>query len=96
MPKGYVLAEIDVTDPQGYEAYKKLSSQAAADHGGRFLVRGGEVTHLEGERAPNRIVILEFDSPEQAQAFFNSPQYQAAAAVRRRASVANFYCLTGA
>lgn len=96
MPKGYVLAEIDVTDPQAYEAYKKLSSQAVAEYGGRFLVRGGEVVQLEGERPPKRLVILEFDSPEQAQTFFDSPQYQAAAAIRRRASVANFYRLTGA
>ncbi|TAM61863.1 DUF1330 domain-containing protein [bacterium] len=95
MPKGYVLAEIDVTDPQGYEAYKKLSSQAVAAHGGRFLVRGGEAVQLEGTRGPNRIVILEFDSPQQAQAFYDSAQYQEAAAVRRRASVSNFYRLTG-
>ena len=58
----YIVVDGEVTDPVRYEAYKKLAQAAIAKHGGRYLVRGGETSVLEGEWQPRRIVVLEFPS----------------------------------
>jgi uncharacterized protein (DUF1330 family) len=96
MPKGYIIAEIEITDPETYRQYMPLAQAAIAAYGGRYVVRGGDPRALEGERPPQRMVVLEFDSPEQAEAFYRSPQYQEAAAIRQRASRGHLYLLTGA
>ncbi|WP_237214232.1 DUF1330 domain-containing protein [Falsiroseomonas oryziterrae] len=96
MQKGYVVAEIDVTDPETYRQYMPLAQAAIAAHGGRYVVRGGDPQALEGERAPQRFVVLEFDSREKAEAFYRSAQYQEAAAVRLRSSNSRVFLLTGA
>lgn len=96
MQKGYVIAEIDVTDPEIYKQYMPLAQAAIAAHGGRYVVRGGDPQALEGETAPQRFVVLEFDSREHAEAFYRSPQYQEAMAVRVRSSTGRVFLLTGA
>lgn len=58
----YIIADVDVTDPQQYEAYKRWSSAAIQAHGAEVLVRGGAVTVLEGGWQPSRIVVLRFPS----------------------------------
>lgn len=93
--KGYILAEIEVTDPETYKQYMPLAAAAIAAFGGHYLVRGGEVAALEGESPPLRTVLLEFSSPEQARAFFLSPQYQKAASIRRRCSRGRVLLMSG-
>lgn len=78
---GYVIMNADVTDPAGYEEFKRLAEAAIAAHGGRYLVRGGGLTTPEGDWHP-RLVVLEFDSYEAAEAFYRSEEYRAAQAVR--------------
>jgi len=95
MQKGYVVAEIDVTDAETYRQYMPLAQAAIAAHGGRYVVRGGDPQALEGDRAPQRIVVLEFDSREKAEAFYRSAQYQEAAAVRLKSSNSRVFLLTG-
>lgn len=60
----YVLVDIDVTDPHGFEEYIRLAQIAVTAHGGRYRVRGGDVAALEGGWNPNRLVILEFENLE--------------------------------
>jgi len=76
--KGYLIAEAKVGDAEAYEIYKALAQAAIAEHGGRYLVRGGAAEILEGKwvNVP-RLVIVEFDSVEQARRFYHSPEYQA-------------------
>ncbi|HTR12108.1 MAG TPA: DUF1330 domain-containing protein [Roseiarcus sp.] len=81
MPKGYVISRVDVTDPVAYARYAEAATKAIAAHGGRPLARGGRSEALEGE-ARARNVILEFDSYETARAYYHSPEYQAARALR--------------
>ena len=59
----YVLVDCDVTDPVRYEEYRRLAPVVIAKYGGRYLVRGGATTVLEGEWQPKRIVVLEFPMP---------------------------------
>ncbi len=95
MAKAYVLADIDVTDPETYEDYKRLSTAAATRYGARFLVRGGEVANLEGDREPERLVLIEFDDEDAARRWYDSPEYAAARAVRQRAATSSFLLLRG-
>ena len=62
----YIIARITVTDPEQYEEYKKLSPGAIEAFGGEFIVRGGETETLEGPHESNRLVVVRFDSMEQA------------------------------
>ena len=56
----YILVDIEVIDPDGYEEYRKLAPASIGLYGGRYLVRGGAVEKLEGEWPLKRLVILEF------------------------------------
>ena len=71
----YVIVDCEVTDPERYEVYKELAPPAIAKYGGRYLVRGGDVTPLEGDWRPDRIVILEFPDVDTAKRFYASPEY---------------------
>lgn len=91
----YVINDMVVTDPDLFEEYKKLSPPTVALYGGRFLVRGGALDLCEGERLPQRLVILEFPSAVQARAWIDSPEYAPARAVRQRASRSNVVIVEG-
>jgi uncharacterized protein (DUF1330 family) len=96
MPKAYVICDIDVLDPEAYEEYRRLSSIAAAAHDVRFIVRGGATEVLEGDRVPNRTVVLEFASADAARAWYHSPEYTAARAARANAARGSFILVEGA
>lgn len=95
MPKGYWIGRVEVSDPQAYQAYVTANAAPIAAHGGRFLVRGGPVTALEG-RTRARNVLLEFPSFEAALACYHSPGYQAAVALRLPVAVADLVVVEGA
>lgn len=78
----YVIVDIVVRDQETYERYKQLAAQAVAAYGGRYLVRGGATQSLEGSWLPSRFVILEFPTVEAGRAWWNSPEYQPAKALR--------------
>ena len=77
MPKGYLIAELEITNMAGYEEYRRQVPATIAAYGGRYVVRAGDAKLLEGNGGPGRMVVLEFDSPEKAMAWYNSPEYQA-------------------
>lgn len=72
---GYVIAFVDVNDPEKYKNYAALTPAAVAAHGGEFVVRGGDLTAVEGPAEDRRCVIIRFPSVEAAHAFWNSPEY---------------------
>lgn len=80
----YVIVDIEVTDPAGYEEYKKLAAPTVAAHGGKYIVRGGAVETLEGDWAIHRLVILEFESVARAKQWLNSPEYAPARQLRHK------------
>jgi len=69
MPKGYFLSEVDVANPQAYEAYRTRVLPTVEKFGGRFLVRGGEPKAIEGGGFASRVIVIEFDSPEKVMAW---------------------------
>jgi uncharacterized protein (DUF1330 family) len=79
----YLLAEIDVTNPEGYKGYTATVGESIRKFGGKFLVRGGAVQALEGDWPERRRVIIEFPSLQAAQQWWDSPEYAGPKALRR-------------
>jgi uncharacterized protein (DUF1330 family) len=91
---GYILMHADVTDPDQYEDFKVAAAKAIEEYGGRYLVRGGESTAVEGEFR-SRAVLLEFPSYEDALTFYRSEAYQAAREIRLRCSESAILVMEG-
>jgi len=83
---GYVVAHIEITDPEAFKAYQALVPPVIAKFGGRYLVRGGATEVREGDWPVSRLVILAFDSVDQARRFYDSPEYQEILPLRLNAS----------
>lgn len=94
MTKGYWVGHVTITDPQAYEAYRQANAAAFAKYGGRFLVRGGAQYRAEGQLRA-RTVVVEFPSLQAARDCWDSPEYQAAKAVRAPASEADIVIVEG-
>ncbi len=91
----YVINDMKVTNPELLEEYKKLSPATVAQYGGRFVVRGGAAEVVEGEWAPQRLVILEFPSVNQAKEWAASDAYAPARELRQAASSSNIVVVEG-
>ena len=91
----YIYANVEVTDPAAYETYRAEVPALIAAHGGRYLVRGGAVSVLEGSGVPQRQVILEFPDMAHLQAFYHSPEYQRLVAIRQRAASGTLFAIEG-
>ena len=93
--KAYVLVQSDVTNPDQYAGYAKLTPAIIEQYGGKFLTRGGRSITLEGHKAPARVVVIEFPSYEMAQAFYNGPEYSAARKLRAGAATMQIVLVEG-
>jgi len=91
----YMLVRVDVSDMRQYQQYMQVTPAILAKYGGKFLVRGGDKIVLEGPPAPERIVLLEFDSVAAARRMYASPEYQAALQLRQGAAKASFIVMEG-
>jgi uncharacterized protein (DUF1330 family) len=94
-PKGYVIAEITVTDPEAYKQYAAAVAPVVAKFGGKYIVRGGQTVAVEGDTPAGRIVVIEFDSLAAARSFEDSAEYQAVAALRHRAARSRLFLVEG-
>jgi uncharacterized protein (DUF1330 family) len=92
----YLLAEIEITNPEGYKEYTTSVPPTIAKYGGRFLVRGGKVEILEGEWPQRRRVLIEFPTLEAARRWWDSPEYQKPKSLRRANSNGRLLLLEGA
>ncbi len=94
MPKAYWIAHVTVTDMDAYQAYRALVPAILVAHGGKFIVRGGAQTIVEGQARP-RAVVIEFPSLQAANDCYNSSAYQAAKALRITASTGDVCIVEG-
>jgi uncharacterized protein (DUF1330 family) len=92
----YIIAEVTITDPQGFEQYRQLVPATVAKYGGTFVVRGGQMAKLEGDWEPKRLVIIEFESAERAKQWWASEDYREAKALRQRTAQTNLIVIEGA
>jgi uncharacterized protein (DUF1330 family) len=91
----YLIAEIEVTNPEGYKEYTTLVPATIAKYGGRFLVRGGKAHPIEGDWPERRRVLIEFPSIEAAKRWWDSPEYEKPMALRRANSKGRLMFLEG-
>lgn len=91
----YMILDIEVTDPIGFERYKQLAPPALGLYGGRYLARGGQTETLEGDWAPKRLVILEFPDLAHAKQWLESPEYREARELRRQSASSNIVVIEG-
>ena len=95
MPKGYIIARANVTNPTAWAEYAAKASEAIKKYGGNPIVRGGRTETLEGQGSP-RNVIIEFASFDAAKAYATSPEYAAAKKLRQGAGTIDFVVVEGA
>jgi uncharacterized protein (DUF1330 family) len=94
MAKGYWIASVDVTDPEGYKAYVAANAVAFRKYGAKFLIRGGKSEAVEGKLRA-RVVVIEFASYGAAMACYRSPEYDAARKLRAGKSEADIVVIEG-
>ena len=91
----YLIADIEIHDPETYEEYKRIVPVSVAQHGGRFVIRGGAVESKEGGWNPKRLTVIEFPTLEQARRFYDSAEYAPALALRLKSSNARLILADG-
>ena len=91
----YVVVQVDVKDADRYDGYKKMVPPSVEKYGGRFIVRGGTVHPMEGTWSPKRFVLVEFPSVEQAKAWWSSPEYAEAKALRQATAESQLIIVEG-
>ena len=91
----YVIVQVDVKDPVRYDDYKRMVPPSLEKFGGRFLVRGGKTHTMEGDWSPKRFVMVEFPTVEQAKAWWASPEYSEAKAIRQATSEGTLIVIEG-
>jgi len=91
----YVVVEISIHDPHTYERYKAIAPPSIALYGGKYLVRGGTTTPLEGDWKPERFVILEFPTADDARRWWGSTEYAEAKAMRQSAAYTDMLLVEG-
>ncbi|MGD2139493.1 MAG: DUF1330 domain-containing protein [Burkholderiales bacterium] len=92
----YVIVEIEVTDPAGYEEYRSRVGKSLQQYGATFLVRGGDIEILEGDWQPKRMVMCAFDSMEKVREWYNSDEYRELRKVRENTARMNMVAVQGA
>ncbi len=77
MTKAYLIGQVTIHNAEGYQKYAQHVPTSLVPHGGKYLVRGGNDSQLEGVAQGNRKVVIEFPSRAAAEAWYHGPEYQA-------------------
>lgn len=93
--KAYLIGSIEVRDPVVFDAYRKAVPAVIAAFGGRYIVRGGAVSQVEGQQAAGRVVVLEFPSMADARRFYDSPEYAPLLKMRLDSTTSNVLFVEG-
>ncbi len=91
----YFIVNLDVKDPEKYERYRAEVPALVEKHGGRYLVRGGELHAIEGDLGLKRLVVLEFPSSEAARRFYGSPEYAPLLRLRQESAASDIVLVEG-
>jgi uncharacterized protein (DUF1330 family) len=91
----YIISDVTIRDREAFEAYRTRAAASIAAHGGRYLVRGGDVETLEGNWRPGPLIVVEFPDIETARRWYRSDEYAAALEVRDAALSRNLILVEG-
>ena len=95
MPPGYIIAEVDVTDPSTMQKYGEKVPETLAPFNHQYLVRSSKIQSLEGEPPKGGIVVIAFDSLEKAREWYDSPAYTAIRSMRQSAAKSRIFIVEG-
>ncbi len=91
---GYVIAEVDVTDPATFQKYGEKVPGTLAPFNGHYVIRGGKTLAVEGE-APKRFVVIAFESMEKAKSWEDSPAYEEIKPIRHSSAKSRVFIAEG-
>jgi uncharacterized protein (DUF1330 family) len=91
----YVIGQMEIHDPEQYSRYTSAVPETIEAHGGRFVVRGGEIAPLEGDWTPPRLVVIEFADLAAAKRWYESPEYQEVKQLREGAATLSIVAVQG-
>ena len=91
----YLIVDIDVEDPEGFEAYRQEVPRLVEKHGGKYLVRGGEHEVLEGDWVPTRLVMFQFPDRASVDNLMKDPEYQPLKKLRHETASTNLVVVDG-
>ena len=91
----YLITDLDIHDSEVFAEYQARFPSIIERHGGRYLVRGGEVRVMSGEWNLHRVIIFEFPDHEALRATFNDPEYQPLIAIRERSARSKAFMVDG-
>jgi uncharacterized protein (DUF1330 family) len=91
----YVITYLEVTDPQAFHAYRQVAGPTFAPYGGKPIVVDGAFEVLEGMIQPRSVVVVEFESMEQARRWYASPEYAKTIPLRQQAANASLILVEG-
>jgi uncharacterized protein (DUF1330 family) len=80
----YLIANVEIENREAYQEYVRRNTAIVAQHGGRFVARGGKCTVLEGAWTAHRVVLIEFPDAEAAHAWYQSAEYQEILPIRHK------------
>jgi len=91
----YVITYLEVTDPEAFQAYRNVAGPTFAPYGGRPIVVDGQFEVLEGMVEPKSVVVIEFESMEQARRWYASPEYAKTIPMHQSAANASLVLVEG-
>lgn len=92
---GYVIIHVQIRDEELFAEFRNRIPAVVEAHGGSYLVRGGASEVMDGDWVPDRVVVLEFGSVEQAKAYLTSPEYAELKELSRKAAEASVIIAEG-
>ena len=92
---GYVIIEVEITDRARYGEFMEKVTSTVEAHGGKFVVRGGDIDVIEGDWTPSRLALLEFESAARAREWLSSPEYNELNELRTGSSNINMVLVEG-
>ncbi|KQV58370.1 MULTISPECIES: DUF1330 domain-containing protein [unclassified Caulobacter] len=91
----YFVLDLTIRDFRGFAPYMAAIPAFIEKHGGRYIVQGAEPLVMEGDWTPERVVVIEFPSRENAEAFLNDPERQDLFAIRHRTTTSKLILVDG-
>jgi len=91
----YVIVEIEIVDPVGFEEYKKVVAPIIEKYDGKYIAAGGQKEVLEGDWRPKPIVVIEFPSMQRAREWFNCDEYREPSKIRHRTAKTKMILVEG-
>ena len=91
----YLIVNVEITDPEKYEEYRKVASPTVDAFGGKYLARGGTSEALEGDWTPNRLIVIEFESIDRAKEWWSSETYRTPKQMRQASANAQMIVVEG-